>query len=209
MGMFDSLICEYPLPGMPPSFIKPGHEFQTKSLDCRLDCYTITADGRMVDHPKITGTIDFYTDNIVGSGPGWYTQNGEDVELVGYRAVFVDGVIEQLRETASERKPALPIERMRIESPPDSYIDRRDESFRGKTLFVLWGGRDVSDGYLATVVAENSNQIVVEHDNAFEVLHRAFLGSTLFENEEDASGYSKARTDQWNQRRAEYDALIK
>ncbi len=43
MGMFDSLRCEVPLPD--------GREFkglaQTKSLDCLMDTYRITADGRL------------------------------------------------------------------------------------------------------------------------------------------------------------------
>lgn len=41
MGMFDNLLCEYPLPldGM------TGVEWQTKDLRCELETYRITADG--------------------------------------------------------------------------------------------------------------------------------------------------------------------
>ena len=44
MGLFDTVRCEYPLP-------EPAHqrlEFQTKDLDCLLDEYLITRDGRLV-----------------------------------------------------------------------------------------------------------------------------------------------------------------
>lgn len=45
MGMFDWLLCEYPLPDLPdPTSI----EFQTKDLDCLLDNYRITKDGRLM-----------------------------------------------------------------------------------------------------------------------------------------------------------------
>jgi hypothetical protein len=48
MGMFDYLKCSYPLPGNPPAFVNPGHEFQTKDLECSLDHYEITTDGRLL-----------------------------------------------------------------------------------------------------------------------------------------------------------------
>jgi hypothetical protein len=48
--MFDEIICEYPLPGehAPTSYVD-RHPFQTKDLECTLDVYTITSDGRLVD----------------------------------------------------------------------------------------------------------------------------------------------------------------
>lgn len=45
MGMYDTIICEYPLPD--GYTVKPGDSFQTKSLDCLLYEYTITKDGRL------------------------------------------------------------------------------------------------------------------------------------------------------------------
>ena len=45
MGMFDNIVCEYPLPD---GFDPKGREFQTKSLGCDLDVYTITKEGRLV-----------------------------------------------------------------------------------------------------------------------------------------------------------------
>lgn len=47
MGMFDSIICEHNLPdGFNPS----GILFQTKDLDCHLDTYTISSEGRLIHH---------------------------------------------------------------------------------------------------------------------------------------------------------------
>ncbi|MCP9496842.1 MAG: hypothetical protein MSG64_20590 [Pyrinomonadaceae bacterium MAG19_C2-C3] len=46
MGMFDELRCEYPL----PDAAVQDAVFQTKSFDRAMTCYTITADGRLVEH---------------------------------------------------------------------------------------------------------------------------------------------------------------
>jgi len=43
MGLFDDLICEYPLPGNPPKTAK----YQTKSLECHLYEYLIRSDGTL------------------------------------------------------------------------------------------------------------------------------------------------------------------
>ena len=48
MGLFDTIECDYPLPN-------PRHqdlEFQTKDLDCLLDRYSITRDGRLLKHAR-------------------------------------------------------------------------------------------------------------------------------------------------------------
>jgi hypothetical protein len=50
MGMFDELICEYPLPDGAVDRDVQEALFQTKSLDCTLDRYTITKDGRLILH---------------------------------------------------------------------------------------------------------------------------------------------------------------
>lgn len=44
MGMFDYIRCEQPMPEGAPDV------FQTKDLDCMMDSYTITADGRLIKH---------------------------------------------------------------------------------------------------------------------------------------------------------------
>lgn len=47
MGMFDDLTCHYPLP-QPDS--ENRTDFQTKSFDCEMERYTITAEGRLIYH---------------------------------------------------------------------------------------------------------------------------------------------------------------
>ena len=44
--MFDELKCDYPL----PDAVVQEATFQTKSLECIMDSYTITQDGRLVLH---------------------------------------------------------------------------------------------------------------------------------------------------------------
>ena len=44
MGLFDRLVCRYPLPD--PAL--QDARFQTKSFARRMDTYTLTADGRLV-----------------------------------------------------------------------------------------------------------------------------------------------------------------
>jgi hypothetical protein len=64
VGMFDDLTCEMPLPDG-----KPAIPFQTKDLDCELNQYTITPDGRLARNDgrgepnewnDFTGTLRFY-----------------------------------------------------------------------------------------------------------------------------------------------------
>jgi len=46
MGLFDTVICEYPLPdGREDN----GGHFQTKDMDCYMGAYKITADGRLLE----------------------------------------------------------------------------------------------------------------------------------------------------------------
>lgn len=44
MGMFDYIICEYPLPHKEVQ----DAQFQTKHLNCHMDNYTITKEGRLI-----------------------------------------------------------------------------------------------------------------------------------------------------------------
>jgi hypothetical protein len=47
MGMYDYIICRYPLPTVPPSWATPDQRYQSKSLDCRMDLYEIRDDGTL------------------------------------------------------------------------------------------------------------------------------------------------------------------
>ncbi|HXO18625.1 MAG TPA: hypothetical protein VOA87_01745 [Thermoanaerobaculia bacterium] len=79
MGLFDTIHCEYPL----PDARHQGLEFQTKDLDCALDEYTITADGRLLRHVRrggqesdrrvewpLHGDVSIYT-HVAGEDPSW------------------------------------------------------------------------------------------------------------------------------------------
>ena len=48
MGMYDYFICEMPLPEQPRT--PQSRTFQTKDLECLLERYTITAEGRLIHH---------------------------------------------------------------------------------------------------------------------------------------------------------------
>ena len=63
MGMFDTVVCYYPLPDTDLL----GHSFQTKSLDSLLENYTITPAGRLIYHAEVrepqqdeTAPLGFY-----------------------------------------------------------------------------------------------------------------------------------------------------
>jgi len=64
MGMFDSVICQARLPGC-KIFIPEDHPFQTKSLDCKCETYTLTRDNRLTinDHGILwSGKILMYNE---------------------------------------------------------------------------------------------------------------------------------------------------
>lgn len=47
MGMFDYVICHYPLPTIPPPWATTDHQYQSKSLECGMDLYKIRDDGTL------------------------------------------------------------------------------------------------------------------------------------------------------------------
>lgn len=47
MGMYDHIICRYPLPTAPPSWATPDQQYQSKSLGCQMDLYEIRDDGTL------------------------------------------------------------------------------------------------------------------------------------------------------------------
>ena len=53
MGMYDTVICKYPLP-MPddPKGYAGSEDFQTKHLDCGLDTYEIAVNGQLSVHKR-------------------------------------------------------------------------------------------------------------------------------------------------------------
>jgi len=86
MGMFDEIFCEAPLPGP----IKPKTKsFQSKDLECLLDLYTITKDGRLLKDQHLCeyhGMLNFYTYEREGDYRYWFE----------YEAKFTDGILQHI-----------------------------------------------------------------------------------------------------------------
>lgn len=80
MGMFDYVKCEMDLPDVDD--LPTGNVFQTKSLDCRMELYTIDKLGHLsVDGEYVffEGVLNFYTGDF-GIEPNlylWWEYNAE------------------------------------------------------------------------------------------------------------------------------------
>lgn len=234
MGMYDNIKCSYPLPGNPPSFIGVGHVFQTKSLDCGMDDYEITADGKLVQtgsgfgdmivreltgadatvplsyaFDDFTGTIDLYDSNCAGAGPGMYTRDGEDYESVDYRATFVSGKLTSLIEAHRVRKPALPVSRMNAFNPPPATPEQIAEHKRREG--ELLAGRVM---FLRWGGSEETKPVSVVADGAQEwcVRHEGGKLEIVHRWQRDRTLFDSAqeaepkpRSDGWDERKREYD----
>jgi hypothetical protein len=88
MGMFDWIECELPLPD---GF--KGEGLQTKSLNCALEHYVITVDGKLKkrDDYGYCGTVRFYG---TGDDGGWHE----------YVAEFYNGDLRSLTLVKSDLK---------------------------------------------------------------------------------------------------------
>jgi len=92
MGMFDTVVCEKPLPGerVPPSVAW----LQTKSFDCFGQKYTITSDGRLLRDGALfafEGVFQFYT----FTHDGWFE----------YEACYRAGKLHDIRQLACIHEP--------------------------------------------------------------------------------------------------------
>ena len=98
MGMFDHVTCELP---MPDGRELARDSFQTKSLHCLLDRYTITAAGRLIYHqrrystsrmPEPIADIDthYHGDIEIDATDG-------DGTLARYALRFTHGTLEWIR----------------------------------------------------------------------------------------------------------------
>jgi hypothetical protein len=112
MGMFDDLICEYPLP------VEGANDllFQTKSLVCWMEKYKIDAEGNLWhlnyetedrSDPNAEGVARLFgvaarvnehwvRDNYLGE-IRFYT-SPKDKEWIEFSAYFVDGVLKELHQ---------------------------------------------------------------------------------------------------------------
>ena len=99
MGLFDTVRCDMPLPD--------GYDgddgFQTKSLDCEMDTYRITAEGRLIREVwDSEPAYDMYFHGIIN----FYCFEGHDPKdwvWHEYNAKFTDGVCESITVAESER----------------------------------------------------------------------------------------------------------
>jgi hypothetical protein len=216
MGMFDDIRCEYPLPGNAPANATEIW-FQTKDLDCQMHTFAITAKGALLDSSgetvDYTGAVNFYKNNVVCSGPGTYTRNGEPAHFLEYQALFEDGKLLSIRETENRKEPAVAVKYSHIgDEPPtreeiESARQSEEESLIGRTMYVWWGGRE--SGYSVKVIAENGTHWVCQDENGkFEIIGRYQRGSTFFDSEEDGQRYNDKRKARWEQKRKAYEEQL-
>jgi hypothetical protein len=82
MGVFDEVTCEYALPEWPQG---EQPRFQTKDLECLMQRYRITRDGRLLSvdgrDEEYHGYVGFYTSLERAGGHEWFA----------YQAKFTDG----------------------------------------------------------------------------------------------------------------------
>lgn len=134
MGLFDSIRCDYPLPGDPPDFLKNAPFFQTKDLGEGMGDYYITKDGELyLDFSGFDGLkealcggtdfvlkdkkmntskkIEFYGSNLRAGKPRgkeyiFFTDDGSDYVSIGYVAQFKKGKLVSIKEKYRETKKA-------------------------------------------------------------------------------------------------------
>lgn len=96
MGMFDWIVCEYPLPELPDDTYF-DEAFQTKSLDCHLDHYTITKEGTLILHSTEMVGVPEEERPYYGT-PDW--NRSEFLRLCGsYKSIPTGDVIVDLTDT--------------------------------------------------------------------------------------------------------------
>ena len=216
MGMFDDVICKYPLPGNPA---KSGEDilFQTTNLSCLLLRYTVTEDGHLVvntdweDRSTFAGTIEIYRNNVVACGPGIYTRDGEDAHYLRYRITFVSGTVVDIKEVENRHESAVkyrpPVPCQLSEDELTRIAERKAEKLIGKIVYVWRGGQE--HGYDAVVVAESELQVVVrDATGKFEIIARSQRDNCFFDSEEDGRRHRKEKEDEWQRQLDEFDDEI-
>jgi hypothetical protein len=104
MGMFDTLKCEYLLPDK----IVQKDSFQTKSLDCLLDNYTISKRGKLIlqrqrhYETKVNKiTVDFHGDLRFYTSKGSREEN--NYEWFEYEARFTEGNLQWIKRVECKK----------------------------------------------------------------------------------------------------------
>lgn len=226
MGLYDYVKCEYPLPGNPPDWAKDAY-FQTKDFDSLMDTYIITTDSKLLkDVGKdekdpdggpvlgdigLTCTINFYTSNVVASGPGTYTSDGEDAHWLEYSAEFVKGELLEIQEIENRKQPAAKSKPFSWPKPTEQEkaerAHRMTESLAGYTVFVQYGGS--SPGYFAEVVFETERQLVLKNKlGNLELMYRSDRDCLYFDTQEESIAYTAHRKADWDAKTKEYEEEI-
>jgi len=148
MGLFDTVNCEYRMPN-------PAHqdlEFQTKDLECLLDRYVITRDGRLIRRGSELRGLErdvewpFHGDLCIYAGD---PENRE--RLVEYVVRFTHGRVEWIRrldEITDERVGGTPAPPLTPDRPAEQGLleTLRARQRELKTLFEEcsshWGFED-------------------------------------------------------------------
>ena len=215
MGMYDYIVCRYPLPGTPPDFCaSKDHQYQSKDLDCSLAVYEISEAGelRQVDsgasaklsEPRpvaFHGVLQFYDGNVTACAFGAsFTQNGEDSEWVAYEASFVNGTVQTINEVERERQPALAQHLLR---EIDAKFDKdkpqvtMTEPENGQGMYLQWGGS--TKGFPVTFLAKTQREWAVAEENGrIQKLRPSDLGRVLFHSQEESD-----RTKAWREKTEE------
>lgn len=215
MGMFDNVDCAYYLPDYPEDW--PRNTFQTKDLDCQLDDYVISADGKLLKDGELvnyTGAVDFYNSNFCACSHGvTFTSQGEDYQSFDYKALFQHGHLLCLELTSTEREPALPTS-WRWEHAASSCLYQeprkpKPESLLNRRLFLQWGGL-AAIGYYVTVMQENERDLVCQDDSGkIEIVGSYQYGNCLHEDEESCIAAKHARDKQYQVEREAYQEALR
>lgn len=106
MGMFDEIVCYYPLPNKEDE----GHILQTKSLDSALNIYTIERDGSLRLHGGLVEETlllhfyspDYYAPIVNGYVVGRIHTRREDAEIELGVGLTPSNITQVLREAVSD-----------------------------------------------------------------------------------------------------------
>ena len=144
MGMFDTVICKYPLP-MPsdPKGYSGSEDFQTKHLDCGLDTYEIAANGQLSVHKRegkyiegdkeakglfekmgryeITKTwVEPVYDTLTMEMYDYEQSDKSEYDyFIQYEVVFIDGIVDEIKLIV-------------FEATDNAERKKRDEEFNKK-----------------------------------------------------------------------------
>jgi hypothetical protein len=186
MGLFDTVYCEYPLPDARHQDL----DFQTKNLECTLDTYTITRDGRLVRRARRGWGAGAVLDRNVewplhGDIKIYTSVKTEDPPWVEYVVRFTHGRVEWIRPLEEVRGTAdlaspdweLSLESYATEkaaevdtlSPPSTSEAGETPNAEGALLLSLRRDR----GELEKLLAECSDHWGYE-DSVYRFYHQSF-----------------------------------